>query len=142
MGAWENGNFGNDDAMDFVSEVNDKKAILDPILKISNASATEYLEAPDCSVALAAIEYLAAALGNPSEDFPEEAQDWISKNKLLPFTEEGLLGIRKTEVEIIKHANQAIDKIKTNSELQELWQESGEFEDWLNIVEELKKRIS
>jgi hypothetical protein len=142
MGAWENGNFGNDDVMDFVSEVNDKKAILDPILKISNASATEYLESPDCCVALAAIEYLAASLGNPSEDFPEEARDWISKNKLLPFTQGGLFGIGKTEVDIIKHANQAIDKIKTNSELQELWQESGEFEDWLNIVEGLKKRIS
>ena len=142
MGAWENGNFGNDDAMDFVSEVNDKKVILDSIIKISNASAAEYLESPDCSVALAAIEYLAASLGNPSEDFPEEARDWISKNKLLPFTQGGMFGIGKTEVDIIKHANQAIDKIKTNSELQELWQESGEFEDWLNIVEGLKKRIS
>ena len=85
MGAWENGNFGNDDAMDFVSEVNSKESIFDAILKISMASQNEYLEAPDCSVALAAIEYIAAALGNPAEDFPEETEEWVSKNKLQDY---------------------------------------------------------
>jgi len=131
MGAWENGNFGNDDAMDFVGEVNSKEAILDAILKISAAPENEYLESPDCCIALAAIEYIATALGNPSEDFPEEGEEWISKNKS-----------ELLEGDIILHSNQAIDKIKTNSELKELWEESGEFEDWLNVIEGLKKRIS
>lgn len=136
MGAWEKGNFGNDDAMDFISEVDSKESILNAILSISTAPESEYLEAPDCSIALAAIEYIAAALGNPSEDFPEEAEEWILENKL------GLLEANNKETDIISHANQAIDKIKMNSELKELWEESGEFEAWLNVIEGLKKRIS
>ena len=136
MGAWENGNFGNDDAMDFVMEANTKESIVEAILKISTAPENEYLESPDCSVALAAIEYIAAALGNPAEDFPEEAVEWVTKHKAE------LLEIDKKETDIISHSNQAIDKIKTNSELKELWEESEEFEDWLHVVEGLKIRLS
>jgi urocanate hydratase len=144
MGAWEIGNFGNDDAMDFVSDVNDngKAEILNAIQKISNATQSEYLEAPDCSIALAAIEYIAAAKNNIAEDFPEEATEWLEENQLFPFKLKGVFGIGVKEINIVALSHQAIDKIKTKSELQELWEESEDYNKWLTIVEDLKKRIS
>jgi hypothetical protein len=132
MGAWDNGNFGNDDAMDFVSDVQNKDSIVNAIVTISNTALNEYIESPDCCNALAAIEYIATALGNTAKDFPEEALEWVSDNKLLLLQDEKL----------IINAHLALEKIKTNSELKELWEETEEFEDWLNIVEGLKKRIS
>lgn len=131
MGAWDNGNFGNDDAMDFVFDATSKEAISDAILAISKAPQGEYLDSTDCCIALAAIEYIAAALGNPSADFPEEAKEWVSENKSA-----------LSETGMISQANNAIDKIKTNSELKEFWEETDEFQDWLNVIEGLKKRIS
>lgn len=141
MGAWEVENFGNDDAMDFVADVETggKKSILTAIK--TAADAAEYPEAPECCIALAAIEYIAAAKGNPSADFPEEAEEWLSKNKLLPFTLGGLFGIGAKEIDITSLSLSAIEKIKTRSELKELWEESGEFEKWLTIVQDLEKRI-
>ena len=132
MGAWDNGNFGNDDAMDFVSEVQNKDSIVNAIVTISNTAINEYIELTDCCNALAAIEYIATALGNTAKDFPEEALEWVSDNKLLLLQDEKL----------IINAHLALEKIKANSELKELWEETAEFEDWLNIIEGLKKRIS
>jgi hypothetical protein len=144
MGAWETGNFGNDDAMDFVGEVNDngKAEILSAIQKISNAAESEYPEAPDCSVALAAIEYVAAAKGNFADDFPEEATEWLEQNQLLPFKSKGIFGTGAKEINIVALSKQAIDKIKTKLELRELWEEGEDYHKWLTIVENLKKRIS
>jgi hypothetical protein len=144
MGAWEIGNFGNDDALDFVNDVeeNGKAVILNAIEKISGASQNEYLEAPECCMALAAIEYIAAAKDKPSEDFPEECAAWLEENELLPFKTKGILGIGSTEIAIVALCLQAIDRIKTKSELLELWQESDESEAWLNLLNDLKKRIS
>ena len=132
MGAWDNGNFGNDDAMDFVADVLSKANVVNAIVTVSNTPINEYIDSADCCNALAAIEYIATALGNTAKDFPEEALEWVSENKLLLLQDEKL----------ILNAHLALEKIKTNSELKELWEESEEFEDWLNIVEGLKKRIS
>jgi Domain of unknown function (DUF4259) len=143
MGAWETGNFGNDDAMDFVgdiTETNGKDLILSAIQAIINN--TDYIESSDCCTALAAIEFIAAAKGNACDDFPEEAEEWLSKNKLMPFTKGGFMGIGAKEVDVITLSSKAIEKIKTESELKELWEESGEFEEWLEILEGLKQRIA
>lgn len=144
MGAWETGNFGNDDAMDFAGDVTDngKQEILKAIQKISNAAQTKYIEAPDCSIALAAIEFIAAAKGNAAEDFPEEAAAWLSENEILPFKSKGILGFGAKETDIAAISLQAIERIKNKSELLELWQESGEADIWLAVVNDLKKRIS
>ncbi|MGF2412819.1 DUF4259 domain-containing protein [Ferruginibacter sp.] len=143
MGAWEIGNFGNDDAMDFVADVidNGKQEILNAIQKIFNAAPTEYLEAPDCSIALAAIEFIAAAKGNAAADFPEEAIAWLSENEILPFKSKGILGFGSKETDIITISQQAIERIINKSELLELWQEAKESNEWLDTVKDLKKRI-
>jgi len=132
MGAWDNGNFGNDDAMDFVADVQNTDSIVHAIVTISNTPINEYIESSDSCNTLAAIEYIATAMGNTAKDFPEEALEWVSNNKLVLLQDEKL----------ITHAHVALEKIKTNSELKELWEESGEFEAWLKVVDGLKQRIS
>lgn len=63
MGAWGADNFGNDDAGDWIYELEVSKglsAVLPPLeLVVSNDS---YLESPDCCIALAASEVVAAGL--------------------------------------------------------------------------------
>ncbi|MCE3278101.1 MAG: hypothetical protein K0S44_292 [Bacteroidetes bacterium] len=139
MGAWGINNFDNDGAMDFSSDVveGDRSFIKDAILKVTNTGDDDYLEAPDCENALAAIEFIAAQKGKPSPDFPEEAQAWIKNNDLLNFTS----GLFRKRIDITGISLQAIERIGSNSELQELWEEGDEYEDWLKVLEDLKNRI-
>lgn len=139
MGAWGINNFDNDTALDFSSDVveGDKSLIKDAILKVTKLSDDEYLEAPDCEEALTAIEFIAAQKGKPSSDFPEEAKTWIKNNDLLNFTS----GLFKKRIDITDLSLKAIERIVSNSELQELWEESDEYESWLKVLEDLKTRI-
>jgi hypothetical protein len=85
----------------------------------------DYLEAPECATALSAAEVVAYMRGKPSEDFPEELKDVIPQNV----------------EELSKLAQQAIERITTNSELRELWEESPEYNDWLQVQEDLQGRL-
>lgn len=44
---------------------------------------------------------------------------------------------------VAEKSQQAIDRIKNNSELKELWEEAGEdFEEWNKVLDDLNTRIS
>lgn len=139
MGTWGLGNFENDNALDFSSDVveGNKSQIKDAILKVTELNADQYLEAPDCVEALTAIEFIAAQKGKPSPHFPEEAQTWLKDNDLLNFSS----GLFKKRLDITALSLQAIERIENNSELRELWEESDEYEDWLKVLEDLKTRV-
>jgi len=92
-------------------------------------SIDEYLEAPDCENALAAIEFIAAYKGNPSDDLPEDISLWIKENDLLNFKS----SFFSKKVNIVDLSLKPIDRILFNSELKELWEESSEFEDWKKL---------
>lgn len=133
MGAWGHRNFENDEALDFVWEINEGgvQTIREAINKVVNKPASEQLESPECTEALAAIEYVAAAKGNPSEDFPEESEIWLEKHggkELLSIDSSLLL--------------QAIERIKSSSELRELWDESEDSKEWYEILSGLEQRLS
>ncbi len=67
MGAWGYGPFENDDAMDFVGDLETATGTghLSTILYAISDDRTEYVEAPESSVAIAAAEVVAALLGHP-----------------------------------------------------------------------------
>ena len=75
-GAWSDGSFDNDDAMDWVNDCVHAtspgvvKAAFDRVLN------AEVVEAPDASAAIAAAVVAAASLGkpNPAKQFPDVAQ--------------------------------------------------------------------
>jgi hypothetical protein len=133
MGAWGHRNFENDGALDFVWEINEGgvQTIREAINKVVNTPDADYLESPVCTEALAAIEYVAAAKGKPSEDFPEESEIWLEKNggkELLSIDGSILL--------------KAIERIKSSSELREQWDESDDAKEWYNILSGLEQRLS
>jgi hypothetical protein len=134
MGAWGHTNFDNDTAQDFVAEVDENgiDRIISAIEVIKTIEEDAYLDSNLCTEALAAIEYIATAKDRMAEDFPEDAEDWVTAHK------DQLLTIRG----IVAKSQQAIDRIKNNSELKEAWEETEDFEKWNNVLDDLNTRIS
>jgi len=133
VGAWGTGNFENDDALDWVDdleECDDETAVRDALATVADWPASQPLEAIDCSVALAAAEMVAAALGHPSSDFPEEAEDWLDRKGPDLGDDE------------VRLARAAVERIKGNSELRDLWAESDSMEEWLEVVNDLQTRLN
>lgn len=131
MGAWGNRNFENDQAMDFVGDFTDK-----PSLKsLEEALATvvdlgeegDYIEADEASAALAAAEIVAAILKKPSSDFPDNLQP--------------TLALVSSSTAIQRIARKAVKQVAKESELQELWAEGGDAEEWQTIQEDLLERL-
>ena len=135
MGAWGHLNFENDTALDLVYEIEEKGAdrIKNAIEAINSREEDSFLDSDLCSEALAAIEYIAAAKDKASEDFPEDAEDWLT-----PANKESLLAIRN----LIPKSKDAIDRIQHNSELKDLWEETEDFTEWTKVLEDLSTRIS
>ena len=137
MGAWSEDNFGNDDAGDWVYDLEESKGIetLMSAIKLINSSG-DYLESPDCSEALAASEVIAAALTNDFSLVPEEVKKWVTKKP-------SLFGKKpKIETTHAVEAIKAVQKIVKDSELKELWEESEDYPNWLKIQNTLLKKLS
>jgi hypothetical protein len=134
MGTWAVDAFGNDDAADWayeLEEAEDLGPIEEAIAEVL-AVGEEYLEAPEAAVALAAIEVLARVVGNPGEknSYTEAADKWVANLSAKPTAE------------LIDKAHTAIARILAeNSELNELWQDSEEYEAWLASVSDLRTRV-
>lgn len=134
MGSWGFTNFDNDTAQDFVADVEEGgiDRIVSAIEVIKTIEEDAYLDSDLCSEALAAIEYIATAKGHMAEDFPEDAEDWVTAHKAQLQIIRGIVGKCKD----------AIDRIKNNSELKELWEETEDFENWNKVLDDLNTRIS
>jgi hypothetical protein len=131
MGAWGILAFDNDDANDWANELDKVKdlAIVESALQ-TVLGAAQYLEAPDAANALAACEVLARLNGNfgYKNSYTTKVDNWVSAHPMKPSTN------------LIALANAAIDRILGDkSELRELWLESGENEEWIASVEDLRQ---
>lgn len=132
MGAWGAGSFENDDASDWLADFRDepdKELISDALSAVADGDADEYLEAPDCSVGLAAAELVAALKGAPASDMPDEAKRCVEALNV------------KADAGMLSLALRAVERIKTNSELKELWDESENPGEWYAAVENLEARL-
>jgi hypothetical protein len=136
MGTWGHRNFENDNALDFIEEVQERglERIEEAIKVVANYPEEEYLNADDSVAALAAIEYVAAAKGKQSEDFPEDAEDWLQKTGTGSLTSYDKATLLKV-----------IDRVRNNSELRDNWQEEGtepvEPAEWLAVLSDLENRV-
>jgi hypothetical protein len=130
MGAWGSGSFQNDDASDWIADFGDdpdESAIVDALSTVVGMN--DYLEAPDCSVAIAAAEVVAALKGSPNPAMPEEVKESI-----------GMLGIDADRDKVVL-ALKALERIKTDSELKELWDEAEEPAEWYGAITDLEARL-
>lgn len=131
MGAWGVGTFENDDAGDWVyqlEEANDLELVRSAL--IAAADAPGYLEAPTCAEALAAAEVVAALLDRPAPDLPDDVRSWVSAHRLSVPPDLRAVSLR------------AVDRVIGDSELKELWAEAEESEVWLSGVQELRGRLT
>lgn len=126
MGAWGLLFDENDDAADWLADFADAPnwAAIDEAFALDD----DYVEAPEASNAVAAAEIVAAAVGHASPRLDGALKEWASKQ-----TDEG--SARRD------NAIQALKRVRDDSELCELWQESEEFEDWKKSIDETLARL-
>jgi len=130
-GAWGDGSFDNDDAMDWVNDC--VRATSPEVVKAAfdRVLSAEVVEAPDASAAIAAAEVVAASLGKPSPSIPADLRAWLAGQRPAQVAAQAALAQRAlTKIEDPKH-----------SELRQLWSE-GKANKWLTKVHALQSRIA
>ena len=131
MGTWGTKAFENDTACDWAASNNDKEAVdraLSAVLKFCDD-----LDA-DCACAGIAAAELVTTYYNKSY-LPDSVFKSIKRK----------LGILKVEPcpDLVEKAIKVLECVnKPGSELRELWEESDQYQDWLNELEGLKQRLS
>jgi hypothetical protein len=130
MGAWGLSSFENDDALDWVIDLESTSdmTILEETLSLVINSEEDYLDASECSMALAAAEVVAALGGMPPAELPDEVVQWVK-------------GKGKPDSSLVSKAKQAIQAILDGSELKELWEETDEFDLWVADVKGILARL-
>jgi len=129
MGAWSHEPFGNDDANDWAYGLEETKNLsrieeaLDRVLQTDG-----YLEAPEASEAVAAVEVLAKLLGKgtQSDSYTAKVDDWVKSVSLNPSPS------------LLAKAQRTLERILgEDSELRELWSEGDEAE-WVGSIKALQ----
>jgi Domain of unknown function (DUF4259) len=129
VGGWGNGSFENDDAADWLTHL----ATIAPAdltqIFLQAADHPDYLEAPAASVAVAAAEVVAASTGSPAPAVPRQIIEWTTKNPQACTPELKALAVR------------ALERVRGNSELKDLWLEADGLNDWVAAIKELQARL-
>ena len=132
-GAWDIGPFDNDDALDWVYELESSSnlsAVQAALAAVANEDS--YIQAPTGSNAIAAAEVVAALLGKPHPRLPPEVASWVDGRNLSDSSE--LVALAKQVIARVQHP--------TKSELAQLYSESEEFfEAWKSTLSDLEQRL-
>lgn len=123
MGVWDSGSFGNDTAMDFVADLQGFGTIHSTLSRFKDCKGA--FNADDASIALAACDLLAAALGRPPADLPNVPN----------FENEDISD------DLSKMVKSIIEHVRKNSELAELWAEDDNAE-WQLAIDGLIARLT
>ena len=128
MAAWGSGSFENDDAADWLAQLGTMGP--DDLTKIFGTAAddTAYFEAPAASVVVAAAEVVAALNAHPPNEVPPVIVKWTA-NRQAPTPELKALVLR------------ALDRVRKNSELKDLWLEADGLNDWTAAIQDLQTRV-
>lgn len=130
MGAWGVGNFDNDDAADWVYELEQSNDTSVLVATLGEVTTGGYLESPVGCEALAAAEVVAALLGNAGKALPDNVRKWVAVNDV------------EVGHDLLALARAAVARVKAeDSELRELWQETGDYRKWVSLQDDLLKRL-
>jgi Domain of unknown function (DUF4259) len=132
MGAWGLKTFENDDAADWIYAFDEEGVdLIASSLKAVMDDQEDYLDAPVCCEGLAAAELVAAARSGKFGRLSKEAAAALKKVTQGVNTPEN-----------VALAQQAVARIKADSELKELWEETDEYQDWVSDVGVLEKLLA
>jgi hypothetical protein len=128
MVAWGTGSFENDYAADWLAKLD--TIAPDDLTQIFVQAADNpgYLEAPAASVVVAAAEAIAALNGSPSNGVPPEIIKWTT-NRQSATPELKALALR------------ALQRVRKDSELKDLWLEADGLNDWIAAIQDLQTRV-
>ena len=131
MGTWGYSSFENDDALEWVAELEtnlDDAAIVAALNEVGE-EVEDYIEASTCAIAVAAAEVVAALNGQPLDELPDEVDAWLQDRP-------------EPNASLLARARQTVEVILTESGLKEVWQDLEDFEDWKASVEDLWERLA
>lgn len=130
MGAWDSGSFDNDEAMDWVyelEEANDFDILADSFEAVIDQR-DDSPDETDCTIAICAAEVVAGLMNNPADDLPAEVVAWIEDQ---PSPPESLRKMARTSLKVILK----------DSGLKELWEETDIYPQWEESVRDLLTRL-
>ena len=129
MPGWGAGSFENDDAQNFLVALDSKQpADLKQVLAHA-ADEADYLDASRSSAVIVVAEVVATAKGAPPQTVPSQIAEWVSKVEGAPSAAMNDLACR------------AVNKVRMNSELKDLWQEAEGLNEWSAGLRELEARL-
>lgn len=130
MGTWDTGSFDNDEALDWVYELEeaDDLSILADAFEAVLEEEGNTLDESDCVIAICAAEVIAGLMGNVYGGLPEEVQAWI---KTQP----------KPSEDLAADAQKSLMMILKGSGLKELWEETDIYDEWERTVLDLLARV-
>jgi hypothetical protein len=132
MSAWGINNFDNDTAIYWLQRLIDEdedgiiKNTIEGFSKNFRADRTDIIE---CSEFLAAAEVVAALTGNPAEQLPVELEDWIQGQYI------------QIDQKALEECHKGVELILKDSELKEMFLDSGYFKSWEKEQRNLIKRL-
>lgn len=131
MGAWGHGPFENDDALDWLAELENARD-WGPIARAFEFLQADsgYTEAPTCSEAIAAAAVVANGCKPSNSACPDEVSQFLADVPIPPPRE------------IQDNAVRALHEIVTHSELRDLWEETDDFQNWRLALESLRSCIA
>jgi hypothetical protein len=133
VGAWGTASFENDPARDWfylVEEAVDPGGVI--AAAIDNAlGEADYLGLDASCEAIAAAELSASSAGHAPERLPDNARRWVETHPHRPHDSE------------VDQAVQAVQRVRAESELRDLWDETaeGQASAWLREVDDLLARL-
>ena len=132
MGAWGEGIFDNDAAGDWLDQLveSGKSAAIDKALSLAIKAKAGELEADEAAAALAAAEVVAAARGHRHAELPSEAREWLADAGYVAAGATGEL------------AAKAVQRVRDDSELAELWAEGDDVAAWKRGIAALLDRLA
>jgi len=128
MGAWGAGSFENDDAADWVSALEEADGSKFLAKTLKRAVGDGELDAETAACAVAAAEVVAGLKQAPRASLPVEVEDWIAAH------------VGRHEKDLSSLALEALDRVRHDSELQDLWEEQGP-QDWSAALDDLEERL-
>jgi hypothetical protein len=127
MVGWGTGSFENEAAQNWLKNLTGLSA--DELRQILRAvDHAEYAGASQASIAIAAAEVVAAQKGAPPQSLPREIEEWLTH---APAAPDGLSEL----------ARNTVNRVRTNSELKDLWLEAEGLNEWSSGLRDLERRL-
>jgi hypothetical protein len=131
MGEWGAASFENDPASDWfllVEEAVDPGWVIASALD-SAVGESEQLALDESCEAIAAAELSASCAGHASARLPDNVRYWVETHPHQPHDSE------------IDQAAQAVQRVRTESDLREYWDANVDRDKWLHEVDDLIARL-